>query len=85
MDDEKPVVEQLTDTIGGAVDATKQAAKTVVKKVKKAAKSREEGSAEEEREGGEESQEGQEVEALTPAPQFRQSLRVTARRLLVSA
>src|SRR6202022_71542 len=38
MDDDKPILEQMTDAMSTAATATTDAAKTVVKKVKKAAK-----------------------------------------------
>jgi hypothetical protein len=38
MDDDKPIIEQATDTISGAAEATTEAVKTAVKKVRKAAK-----------------------------------------------
>src|SRR5216683_765589 len=38
MDDDKPILEQMTDAVSTAATATADAAKTVVKKVKKAAK-----------------------------------------------
>src|SRR6266516_6900459 len=40
MDDEKSVLEQMTDAVSNAAGATKEAAKTAVKKKKKARKSR---------------------------------------------
>ena len=38
MEDEKPVLEQMTDMMAGAAQVTKEAAKKAVKKVKKVAK-----------------------------------------------
>ena len=38
MDDDTPVVEQVTDAVSGVPAATSEAATTVVKKVRKAAK-----------------------------------------------
>jgi hypothetical protein len=38
MDDEKPVLEKMTDMMADAAHATKEVAKSAVKKVKKAAK-----------------------------------------------
>ena len=38
MDDDKPVIEQMTDAVASAATATTEAARTVVKKAKKAAK-----------------------------------------------
>ena len=38
MDDEKPVLEQMTDMMAGAAHVTKEAAKKAVRKVKKVAK-----------------------------------------------
>ena len=38
MDDDKPVIEQMTDAVAAAATTTTEAAKTVVKKVRKAAK-----------------------------------------------
>ncbi len=48
MDDDTPILEQMTDAVSSAADATTEVAKTVVKKVRKAAKEgREESDAEE--------------------------------------
>ena len=38
MDDDKPVLEQVTDAVSTAATATTEAVKTVAKKVRKAAK-----------------------------------------------